>query len=210
MALIDDAWQKSVGPWADAICGTNGLSTDLNAVVAAGHKRIILAPGAVLTANLTLTASDGYLWSPGHGNSINLGAYYIWISGSNWHLEGFKIAGAASTLLAFTGTSQSCSIHRVRLTGASSHGLYFQTSGNDHEVTGCYIEGNVGDGIKIASGAGSCRIINNFIYNNTGWGVNDGDNSSVLIANRIAANGSGQITGTPDVYLDDDVLNKLT
>ena len=210
MAKYDADFMESVGPPWDAICGTAGMSTNLNAVVAAGHSSIVLAPGAILTANLTLSGSDGAIWSFQHRGRINLGAYYIWISGSNWHLEGFELNGSASTLLAFTGTSANCSVERVLLQSGGSHGMYFTTSGGNHSVTDCAIIGNTGDGVKIASGSNGNRIVNNQIYGNTGYGVNDASSASIVGLNRIAANTAGNINGTPEVYLDDDVLNKLT
>jgi hypothetical protein len=209
MPKVDADWMASVGPWADCICGTNGYSTSLNTCYTAGYRKIIIADGAVLTANLTITGNDGFLWGPGRAGP-NLGAYYIWIQGNNWHVEGFKLSGATSTLLAFTTSSAACSVRNMTLTSGSSHGIFFETTGNDHLVEGCYIEGNGGDGVKIGSGASGVRVVNNFIYNNSGWGVNCGTTSAIVALNRIGANTSGQITGTPIVAEDDDDLNILT
>jgi hypothetical protein len=207
MGLFDQAFHDQVGPPWDAVCGTDGMSTDLNAVVAAGHTRIVLGPGAVLTANLTLSAGSGYIWSPFGPRGINLGARRIIVTGADWRLEGFRLnAGNGGALLEFQGTSQLCTVRDVALTGGSSHGIYFNTSGNDHVVEGCYITGNGGDGINVIAGAGAVRVVNNFIYNNTGYGLNTAATDGIVVANRLDTNGSGAINGSPAV----DVGNKKT
>ena len=56
---VDKPNLERVGPYAEAVAGTDGEDTDVNALVTAGNNRIILGPGSILTANLALTSASG-------------------------------------------------------------------------------------------------------------------------------------------------------
>lgn len=178
-------------PRFDAYCATVGDGTDLNAIVTGGATRIALGPGAVLTANLALTASDGFIWTPFGMRGLNLGAYRITCSGNDWNFEGFELNGMTGAGIEFTGISQTCTLTRVTIRNGSSHGVQFNSSGNDHQVLGCYIESNGGDGIKIQAGSGANRIYGNFIWGNTGWGINDLSDDIIEGCNRLDNNTGG-------------------
>ncbi len=70
---------------------------------------------------------------------------------------------------------------------------------NDHEIYVCNFTSNTGSGIRIESGAATARIENCMIWNNTLYGVDDQDDSSMLIGNRLNGNGSGPFNGTPAI-----------
>jgi hypothetical protein len=199
-----------VSPIADAIIGTEGEGTDINAAVTAGAKRIILLPGAILTADLSLTASDGFLVGFGSPSTIGLGAYQIDISGARWTLERFRLQGAAKSGIVVSGTAGLVFIDRVfitALTGASSHAIDLQSANADGSViTRVQAWSNGGDGLKIASGCNAVRAENNSLTSNTGYGVNDGSDASILVGNVLTGNTAGAINGTPDI----DVGNKKT
>ncbi len=113
MAKWDLALQQKIGPPWDAVCGDDGEDTDLNALVAAGKTKILLMTGAVLTANLTITATGGFFWSPHHFRAINLGAYTLTINGAYWQLAGFRIEGAVGAGIVLGANASGFSMTRV-------------------------------------------------------------------------------------------------
>ena len=193
-------------PLVDSFCGTAGENTDLNALVAAGKTRILCGPGAVLTANLTLTGSSGFIVSLFGARALNLGAYTITVDGATWHLEGLSVMSAAGAGFVFASNANGCSLVRCAAQSCGSHGIHVNTSFNDHVIQGCYFLSNGGDGIRMESGANVCRVIGNFSYGNTGYGINDLSNSAIAVANRIDGNTAGALNGTPAI----DVGNKKT
>jgi hypothetical protein len=203
---VDTTNLEKVGIYADAVCATNGAGTDLNALHAAGAKKIILGPGAVLTANLSLTGNDGWLWSPYNPLALDLGAYKLAVVGHRWHLEGFSVDGSASVGVAVEGSSILCTIRRVGALNCTSHGIQLNTTSDYHRVEECYIESNGGDGIWINATVANAKIFGNHSRLNTGYGVNDLSNSCLLGLNQIDGNTAGALNGTPD----QDVGNKKT
>lgn len=192
---------ERLGMW-DVVVGTDGQTTDINAAYAAGHRRILLVPGAVLTANLDLSASVGCLFNPSHPQGLNLGAYTLTVSGQNWHLEGFRLLSAAGVALIVS--SLTCSISRLELREAGSHGLHVTTASNNFAYDRIQCYNNGGDGVRVESGATNHRFHNCSFFSNTGYGVNDLDNSTILVGNLMTGNTAGALNGTPDI----DVGNK--
>lgn len=205
MPKFDTAWMESVGPPWDVVCGTAGASTDLNALVAAGHRRIVLADGAILTAALTLSAAQGFIWCPRAIQSLYLGAFGITVTGSTWHLEGFGVNGAPG--VGFALQSAFVSLHRIAATNCGSHGIEFGTQGQNHVLMDSMSFDNTGDGLHtVASGPGSIRVTASQFANNTGWGVNDLGNNTNLVANRIISNTAGIINGTPNIDVGNEKI----
>ena len=197
MAKWDQALQDELGPPWDAVCGTKGLSTDLNAVVAAGHKRIMIAPGAVLTAALVLSTANGWLMSFGGSRMVNLGAFSIVVAASDWHLEGFEVNGASGAGIVLTASGISCT--RVSAIGCGTHGFHV-TSGSNHHLLGCRSWSNTGDGLRAEAATTNLVAVMCYLSFNTGWGVNDIANDCILSGgNRIEGNTAGGINGTPAV-----------
>lgn len=195
---------ERLGMW-DVVVGTDGQTTDLNAAAAAGHKRILLAPGAILTANLDLTAAGGCLFSPGHPQNMNLGAFTLTVSGSGWHLEGFRLLNATGVALVVSA-SGAIMLSRLELRDASSHGLHITSAGNNFHYDRIQCYNNGGDGVRVEIGATNHRFHNSEFFSNTGYGVNDLDDSTILVGNLITPNTAGAINGTPDI----DVGNKTS
>lgn len=191
---VDVANLERLGPWADVVCGTEGRSTDLNQLYADGARTIILAPGAILTAKLTI-AANCTIWSPHYGTKINLGAYGIEVTGGTSFFAGFQINGATGSGIEVSGGRMSG--ERLYVRGCSSHGIHLNVTANDMEFDRVECRANGGDGIRNESVAGKIRCCNSFLWNNTGWGYNDLSNSAVLFGNRISGNTAGNINGTP-------------
>jgi len=199
---------ERVGPFTDAVAGTDGEDTDVNALVTAGNNRIILGPGSILTAALTLSAAGGgYLWSPAHPEAINLGAWPITVTGSGWHLEGFEINGSASVGILITTGAGPISIARVSSTGNTTHGIQGNGTVNDVSITDCKLFSNTVDGLKIGASHNAWRVVGNFIWDNGGWGINDLSDSVIEGSNRLDSNSSGAISGTSP---NTDGASKLT
>ncbi len=192
---------ERLGMW-DVVVGTDGQTTDINAAYAAGHRRMLLVQGAILTANLTLSASTGCLFNPSHPQAMNLGAYTLTVSGSNWNLEGFRLLSATGVALVISGGEASLS--RLELRSAGSHGLHITTASNNYTYDRVQCYDNGGDGVRVESGATNHRFHNCSFFSNTGYGVNDLDDSTILVGNLITPNTAGAINGTPDL----DVGNK--
>lgn len=191
MGAWDQALQDRIGPPWDAVAGTDGADTDINALVAAGHKRILIAEGAILTANLVLTSANSALYSPRNPRSINLGAFRIQVDAAFCHLEGFGVNGGAGVGIEVVTNGNYCTIHRCQASGFGSHGIQISNSFNDHQIVGCYCSGNTGSGINIGASASTVLVWGNFSWNNTGWGINDLSNSIIEGLNRLDGNTAG-------------------
>jgi len=193
-----------LGPWVDEIVGTNGNYQSLNSAIAAGKRKILIDDGAYLSAALTINIpTGGFIVSLGHGLH-DLGSYPITIASGNWYLEGFQIDGATGVGILVSGGRVEAS--RIWCRNNSSHGFQITSADNDHAFFGCYFDSNGGDGLRIGSGASGVRVLGGHLYGNTGYGVTDQANSSILVGNRMDGNSSGAISGTPWI----DVGNKKT
>lgn len=201
----DNATGERLGPWFDLFVGTDGRVSDLYAAYNThGARKIVLAAGATLSADLTITAADVFIWSP-FNQSLNLGAKKITVDGvGRVFLAGFRLDGAGAGII--VQNSGEVWFERVAVQNATSHGIHLLSSVNDATFDRCRLYQNGGDGVRFTAG-NHPRMTNSLSYGNVGYGVNDLTNSSILVANRIANNTAGQINGTPSVYLN---LNKLT
>ena len=93
-----------LGPIADGVVGTDGKYADLyEAVITAGWKRILLAPGAFLSQDLTIAADYGFIVGNQHGRIINLGSNNIFLNGNYWRLEGFQVHNGSGVGITNTG-----------------------------------------------------------------------------------------------------------
>jgi len=200
---------ERLGPWFDLFVGTDGRVSDLYAAyVTHGARKIVLCAGATLSADLTISASDVFIWAPFHPEGINLGAKKITVdAATRVHLAGFKLSGSGAGIV--VQNSGEAWLERVHVINATSHGLHLLSAVNDCIIDRCELVTNGGDGIRFTAGS-SARVHNSLVYGNTGYGVNDLTNSSILLGNRIAANTAGQINGTPSVGTVASGLNKLT
>lgn len=199
MAAWDQALQNRIGPPWDAVCGDDGLSTDLNAVWAAGHRRILLAEGAILTAGLGLNTAGAWIWSPFHPLALNLGAFTLTVNAAYMVLAGFSIQGAAGTGFACQQNADELFLERIGAVSCGVHGIHLNNDHDDHVLDRVICRGNTADGIRTKAGALNVRIINSEMTGNTGFGVNDLDDSSILVGNKINGNTAGQINGTPAI-----------
>jgi hypothetical protein len=194
---FDTASMERVGPWFDLFVGTEGRVSDLYAAYNThGARKIVLCAGATLSADLTIAANDVYIWSPFQATALNLGAKKITVTGARVHLAGFRLDGAGAGIV--VDTSGEAWFERIAVQNATSHGIHLLSSQNDAVIDRCRLFQNGGDGLRLTVGS-HARMENSLSYGNTGYGVNDLTNSSILVGNRIAANTAGQINGTPSV-----------
>jgi len=202
---VDSDNLHRLGPFIDGFVGTDGKYSDLyEAVNTGGWSRIILAAGATLSADLTLSASNGFIWSPFGPGALSLGGKKITVVGDNWKLQGFKISSPTAIGIEIQGAL--ATLLDITVTGAGSHGVYFNTSDNHHVCDRLRVTACAGDGIHVISGCSSVRIYSSFCWSNTGYGVNDQDDSTILVGNYLAGNTAGALNGTPAI----DVGNKKT
>lgn len=182
----------------DLYVGSDGRTSDLFAAYTThGARKIMLGPGATLSADLTISAGGVYVWSPFHPRILSLGNKKLTITGDNCYLAGFAISGAPAVGIEVASSAR-VYFERVAVESCGSHGIHFNSGGNDSNVDRCYLATNTGDGIRFTS-TSHANVRGCTIYGNTGYGVNDLANASILVANRIAANTAGQINGTPSV-----------
>ncbi len=182
-----------LGPFLDGIVGTNGEYQDLYAAInTGGWKYIMLATGATLSQDLTISAAGGFIVAFYPTESLNLGAKKITITGNYWHLEGFKLSGAGAALEI---QSNNITASRIAVVSATSHGLYLNTSGTDLSFSQCVFRSNGGDGVRIATTSSRNRFTNCRIDNNGGYGINaligSGDAAAIAGACRLTGNTSG-------------------
>jgi len=183
-----------VAPVFDVVVGTDGSTTDINAAVAAGHTRIALVPGAALTANLVISASNGVLFSLNARETLDIGAYQLQIAGSKWTLRGLKIDGAAGSYgLSLANTDiwvDQCAVYNCW------RGIQ-NTTASYNVISGCVSKDNGNDGIE---NAGFHHVLAfNRVIDNGGYGVDDISNGCIVFGNVLTGNGSGAINGTPVV-----------
>lgn len=195
---LDTPTMEQIGPWFDLYVGTNGRVADLYAAYNThGARKIVLCAGATLSADLTISATGTVIWSLCHPEELNLGAKKIIVDGAaRVILAGFKLSGAGAGIV--VQNSGEAWLERVHVLNATSHGLHMLSSLNDCTIDRCEFLTNGGDGIRFTAG-NHPRVVNTLSYGNTGYGVNDLTNSSILIGNRFATNTAGQIGGTPSV-----------
>lgn len=199
---VSGANLERLGPWFDVVVGTEGRYTDLNAAVAAGHTRIIITEGAVLTADLLLSGkSNGFIWGPHAPEAINLGAYQIDAQNcSHFHFGGFRVQAVASKSgIVISGTSNGLVFSRVASNGhtGGGHGFEFTTSGHNNVLDGGEAIACAGDGVEISGTGDHQRITGGQYRSNTGYGIDSqGSALTVAIGARITGNGAGSTTGS--------------
>lgn len=184
---------ERVGPFADIIVGTEGRTADLNAAYAAGHRGIILAPGAILTAKLTI-AANCTIWSPHESNRIALGAYGIEVTGGTTFLAGFNVNGGTGVGIENSGGVLHA--ERVQVNGFSSHGLLLSAGSNDQRFDRIDSRSNGGDGFRANSGASYARVCNSMFWSNTGYGFNSLSGTSMIFGVRFYNNAAGSKNGS--------------
>jgi len=194
---IDTFNLERLGPFCDVVVGTDGRYTDLNQAISDGHTRIILGEGAILTANLSLTAATGFIVSPGSSRNMDLGAFTLSVESSNWHFEGFEISGASGSGIVVS-SGNSISIERCDLNTNGVHGVHIQSPVNNVHLSTIRCSSNTGDGVRMDSGTDNTMVLGSYCSFNTGYGINDLDNSSIVVACRIEGNTAGGINGTPE------------
>ena len=206
---LDNDNLHRLGPFIDGFVGTDGKYSDLyEAVNTGGWSRIILAAGATLSADLTLTGSDGFIVSLFAAGALSLGGRKITVQGDDWHLRGFKLDTPPAVGIEIQGGV--CVLKDIEVVSAGSHAFYFNTSYNGHVCELLRASSCGGDAVRIVSGASNIHILNSFLRGNTGYGVNDLDSSSVLLGNHLDLNTAGAINGTPAVGGTGSGLNKET
>lgn len=192
-----------LGPWFDEYVGTEGNYQDLKAAYDAGARRILVGPGASLSAALTIAADDVAIVSVVAGPKTALVsfplAYPLTITGARCYLDG--IAFNSITGVCILAQGDALEARRLYINGGSTHGIHLNNTFNDHVVEGCWIIGNGGDGVKIDSGCDWARVHNCVIWGNTGWGINDGANNVIEGLNRLNGNTAGAINGT-SIYVN--------
>ena len=200
---INATTMARLGPYIDGFVGTDGEYQDLYAAVnTGGWKRIIVTPGCTMSANLTLSANDGFIWSFDMywAVAINSSTRRITISGDRWHFVGVRL-DTPSGGDGITVTGSSFLMERSSVVSGSARGILL-SGGNDHVITNdCRIMNNSGDGIEISSGVDRCRIYGNRISGNGAWGIDD--NSGIVIegCNYLLGNTSGA-RSTSSTYVD--------
>lgn len=194
-----------LGPWADEIVGTDGNYASLNAAVAAGARRIVLADGAYLSTGLTLASASGGFIVNLSPQLLTLGAYGIAVTAGSWRFQGFRLYNGSGVGIYVFSSAGYCEFVNIEVRQFTSHGLQIEVT-NDHFISGSKFLLNGGSGIRIGSSPVAVRAIGNMSYGNTGYGFYDGGNKAMLIGNRLDGNTAGAIYGTPAV----DVGNKKT
>lgn len=193
---ISTANLERLGPFFDCVVGTEGRVTDLfTAYQTLGARRIVLLPGATLSADLTIQASGTVIWCFDEATNINLGAKKILVNNTAIKvvLAGLRLDGAGGGF----EVAASAKVHFIRCAAlnCTNDGFYLNGSASDHIFDSCIAQGNGRDGIRLSSGS-HARIVNSLITGNTGWGVNDLTNSAIFTGGRIAGNTAGQINGS--------------
>jgi len=191
-----------LGPYIDGFVGTDGEYQDLYAaVMTGGWKRIIVTPGCTMSANLTLSASDGFIVSFDYywAVTINSNSKRLTVSGDRWMLKGFKInTPSGGDGLVVTGTD--IVMDGIGIISGSARGI-FLNGGDNHVITMCKIQSNGDDGVEISSGVDRCRIHRNHINGNGAWGIDDNSGSMIEGGNYLGGNTSGG-RSTSSTYVD--------
>jgi hypothetical protein len=195
-----------LGPIADGVVGTDGKYADLyEAVITAGWHRILLAPGAYLSQDLTITTNYGFIVGNQHGRIISLGAHNIFLNANYWRLEGFQLYNGSGVGITNTGNENYFAHISVN---SYVRGFVFSPTGDDNQMFACTVDSCSSDGVLCQSGANRTRILGSTIINNGGWGVDDtGSDDALIIGNRIAGNSSGQVNpGTSTIHTGLNIL----
>jgi hypothetical protein len=188
-----------LGPFVSGTVGTEGKYSTLNSAIAAGWTRILLAPGASLNANLTLSATVSII-NPGPVLTI-AGNYQLNIVATDCYFEGFRISNNAG--VGFYVTGARTRFFRCTAQSCLSHGFHFNAGGGDHEMLMCLAYANGGDGVR-------CEVNNSARINllrsqsNTGWGINDLTDIAQISCSYLIANTAGQHNGAT-TYTDTSV-----
>jgi hypothetical protein len=194
---ITAARLNRLGPWFDEYVGTEGNYQDLKAAYDAGARRMLIGPGASLSAALTIAADNVAIVSVVANPKAALAqfplAYPLTISGNQCYLDG--IAFNSVTGVAITVTGDDFEARRLAIYSSSSHGIYLNNTYNDAVIEGCWIISNGGDGVKTIAGCDHTRIHNCIIYGSTGWGINDAAGNCLEGCNRLDGNSGGAING---------------
>lgn len=192
---FDDINLAKLGPYIDGVVGTNGEYQDLYAaVMTGGWKRIVLAAGCTMSADLTISANDGFIITLGNYWLVaNSNTRRLTITGARWRLQGFSMNNPTGVGITISGDR--CILDTMGIFGATSHGLQF-TGGDDHSLSNCFILNSTGDGVLINAGVDRCRVLGNAISGNGGWGINDASNTIIEASNYVAGNTSGGINST--------------
>lgn len=198
---ISDGLEKC-GPFMDCAIGTQGKYTSLNAAITAGHTRIIVLPGATLTAALTISANNVSIrgFMNALGSPVDLGGYKIAVTGDNVYLSGFRIDGTSLTGLEIRGENARIENVSVINAGATA-GLYMNSTAGNHLIFNCQFRDNdaVGtiDGILLTAAAGQyTRIIGCDCGSNGQYGINDASNAAIMVGNNCTGNGTGGINSS--------------
>lgn len=179
-----------LGPFVDGIVGTNGKYSVLNDAVASGWTRILLATGASLNANLTLSARTSII---GLSPSVTVtGNYALNVVASDCYFEGFAISNNSG--VGFYVTGSRARFYRVDALNCLSHGFHFNAGWGDHEMNMCLAFANGGDGVRCEVN-NPVRISQLRSQSNTGWGLNDLYGVAQITCSYLIANGGGQHNG---------------
>jgi hypothetical protein len=188
-----------LGPFVDGIVGTTGKYSVLNDAISAGWTRILLASGASLNANLTLTGQTSII---GLSPSVTIaGNYQINVQASDCYFEGFKLTN--NTGVGFYVTGARARFFRVSAQSCLSHGFHLNAAWGDHELMACLAYANGGDGVRCETN-NYTRIMMLLSQSNVGWGVNDLTNVVQISCSYIVGNTAGQRSGT-STYIDHSV-----
>jgi hypothetical protein len=194
---INDTTLARLGPYLDGIVGTEGEYTDLYAAInTGGWKRMILTDSAILSQNLTISSSIGFIWSLYSEEGRVFNDYKITVTGNYWKFVGIKLYGGAA---GWELQGNEYSMVNCSTISGSSHGLYLNSSSGGFKFMGCTFAANGGDGIKIASGSLYNLFVGCDSYSNTGYGVNSavsGSGYPIFSGCRLGTNTAGSVNGT--------------
>lgn len=111
-----------------------------------------------------------------------------------------QLAGTSGGNRRGIGTSSGFQAIGCTVVGFTGNGITFDGSGASavSVIERCTIHGNGGAGIRMnatASQTQQCRIVNCYIANSGGWGIDNASSRTYLSGNRLRDNTSGNITG---------------
>lgn len=194
---LNAANMEKLGPWFDCVVGTDGKYTDLKAALDGGHKQIMLATGATLSADVTLSSGLTLIISPYPARALNIGNASITVNANYCKLQGFMLDGAgthAGAGIILSGSASYTLLRDVLVDDFIGAGFDLATTGNENVLDCCESTGNGGDGVLVASGADYTRISNCLINNNGAYGVDDSaGGGSIIIGCNLRGNASGQV-----------------
>lgn len=183
-----------LGPAWDGVVGTDGKYSTLNGAISAGWRKIILAQGASLNANLTISTQYTSIVAL-QSIVIVAGNFALNVTGYDCYFEGFRISN--NTGVGFYVTGSRNRFFRCVAESCSSHGFHFNAGGGDHEMISCIAKSNGGDGVRLEASNGA-RISMLRAQSNTGYGVRDVSGIVQMSCSLINTNVAGQLSaGTP-------------